>query len=62
IVIGGYLECWKPCGSAVSPGLLVVDGEQTACPWWLVADVELPIVCLRIFCLSCCDTYCPHDS
>ncbi|KAF6148916.1 hypothetical protein GIB67_014287, partial [Kingdonia uniflora] len=25
IVIGGCLECWFPCGSAVSPGLLVLD-------------------------------------
>ncbi|KAF6143195.1 hypothetical protein GIB67_035609 [Kingdonia uniflora] len=57
IVIGGCLECWILCGSVVSPGLLVVDGGQTAFHWWLVVEVELLIVCLRIVCLSGCDTY-----
>ncbi|KAF6134222.1 hypothetical protein GIB67_010021 [Kingdonia uniflora] len=28
IVIGGCLECWIPCGSVVSPRLLVVDGFE----------------------------------
>ncbi|KAF6150908.1 hypothetical protein GIB67_000074 [Kingdonia uniflora] len=63
IVIGGCLECWIPCGSVVSPGLLVVGGEETACPWWSVVKVELLDETVRAvfpsitrrgrFCLAC---------
>ncbi|KAF6155866.1 hypothetical protein GIB67_039197 [Kingdonia uniflora] len=50
----GCSVIWVACprdtvvGASESPGLLVVGGEQTACPWWLVMDVELLIVFLRI--------------
>ncbi|KAF6162523.1 hypothetical protein GIB67_003069 [Kingdonia uniflora] len=56
VVIGGWLECLIPFESVESPGLLVVGGKQIACAWWLVVDVELLIVCLRIVCLPYSDT------